>query len=290
MHPSAVPGRGSPALHGSRWLAAWASSWRAANCSSGVSVRELSAPKVDAIVSGLTARSPRRSVARLSAGSSWPRGRLRRRVGRRAAQHARHRGERRQGTARPRRDDLGHSGGRRRPQHGTRSEGRRRHGRLGRTRTAPRTAPGGLAGVRARPGTHAPRRLRSDRSQAASHGRSPRPAPRRRVRLCRARYASDVAQVVPTIDALRGRREAILAAARGRHASRVRVFGSIARGDAGPASDVDFLVDFGPEASLLDQVGLTQDLEALLGMPVDLISTGGLRPRHRRIRDEAIDL
>lgn len=95
---------------------------------------------------------------------------------------------------------------------------------------------------------------------------------------------------VPTIDALRGRREAILAVARRRHASRVRVFGSVARGEAGPSSDVDLLVDFDEEASLLDQVGLMQDLEVLLGVSVDVISTGGLRPRHRRIRDEAIDL
>ena len=57
-----------------------------------------------------------------------------------------------------------------------------------------------------------------------------------------------------------------------------------------PSSDVDLLVDFKAEASLLDQVGLTQDLEALLGIPVDVISTGGLRPRHHRIREEAIDL
>ena len=68
------------------------------------------------------------------------------------------------------------------------------------------------------------------------------------------------------------------------------MFGSVARGEAGPSSDVDLLVDFDAEASLLDQVGLTQDLEALLGMHVDVISTGGLRPRPRRIRDEAIDL
>lgn len=52
----------------------------------------------------------------------------------------------------------------------------------------------------------------------------------------------------------------------------------------------DLLVDFEAEASLLDQVGLIQDLEALLGMPVDVISAGGLRPRHHRIREEAIDL
>jgi len=99
-----------------------------------------------------------------------------------------------------------------------------------------------------------------------------------------------VAQVVPTIGAFRGRREAISAAARRRHASRLRVFGSVARGDAGPSSDVDLLVDFDAEASLLDQVGLTQDLEALLGSPVEITSTGGLRPRHRRVRDEAIEL
>ncbi len=104
------------------------------------------------------------------------------------------------------------------------------------------------------------------------------------------RYASGVTQVVPTIDALRARRQVILAAARRRHASRIRIFGSVARGDAGASSDVDFLVDFDADASLLDQVGLTQDLEALLGIPVDVISSGGLRPRHRRIRDEAIDL
>ncbi len=94
-----------------------------------------------------------------------------------------------------------------------------------------------------------------------------------------------MARVAPTIDALRDSRDAILAVPRRRHGSRVRVFGSIARDDPGPCSDVDLLVDFDAEASLLDQVGLTQDLEALLEMPVDVISTGGLRPRHHRISD-----
>lgn len=59
---------------------------------------------------------------------------------------------------------------------------------------------------------------------------------------------------------------------------------------AGLSSDGDLLVDFDAEASLLDQVGLTQDLEALLGLHVDVISAGGLSTRHRHIRDEAIDL
>lgn len=103
-------------------------------------------------------------------------------------------------------------------------------------------------------------------------------------------YAAGVAQIIPTVDVLRDRRDEVLALAKRRHASRVRVFGSVARGDAGPFSDVDLLVDFDAESSLLDQVGLIQDLEAFLGLRVDVISTGGLRGRHHRIRIEAIDL
>ena len=99
-----------------------------------------------------------------------------------------------------------------------------------------------------------------------------------------------MAQIAPSLDALRDQREAILAAARHRRATRVRVFGSVARGEAGRSSDIDLLVDFDAKASLLDQVGLIQDLESLLGVSVDVISAGGLRPRHDRIREEAIDL
>lgn len=106
----------------------------------------------------------------------------------------------------------------------------------------------------------------------------------------RALYAGLMERAGPSLDALRERRADILATARQRHASRVRVFGSVARGDAADSSDVDFLVDFDPEASLVDQVGLMQDLEALLGVTVDVVSTGGLLPRHDRIRREAIEL
>jgi predicted nucleotidyltransferase len=95
---------------------------------------------------------------------------------------------------------------------------------------------------------------------------------------------------VTNLDVVRSRRADILAAARRRRASRVRVFGSVARGDAGPDSDVDFLVDFDDEASLLDQVGLIQDLHELLGVAVDVVSSGGLGSRHAPIRDEAVDL
>lgn len=64
----------------------------------------------------------------------------------------------------------------------------------------------------------------------------------------------------------------------------------MARGDSTAGSDVDLLVDFEAEASLLDQVGLTQDLETMLRVSVDVISAGGLRERDSRIREEAIDL
>jgi predicted nucleotidyltransferase len=95
---------------------------------------------------------------------------------------------------------------------------------------------------------------------------------------------------VLTLDGLQGRRDEILAVARSHRARRVSVFGSVARGEAGPDSDVDFLVEFEPEASLLDQVALTRELRSLLGVGVDVVSRGGLQPRHRRISDEAVDL
>lgn len=93
-----------------------------------------------------------------------------------------------------------------------------------------------------------------------------------------------------TLDSVRSQREEILSVARRRHVSRVRVFGSVARGDARPDSDVDFLVDFEPGATLLDQAGLLLDLQDLLGASVDVVSSGGLRPTDDRIRQEAVDL
>lgn len=93
-----------------------------------------------------------------------------------------------------------------------------------------------------------------------------------------------------TLEDLRARRQDILAVALRHRASRIRVIGSVARGDATVQSDVDFLVDFEPEASLLDQVGLIQDLEDLLAVSVDVVSSGGLRPRHASIPKEAVDL
>ena len=71
-------------------------------------------------------------------------------------------------------------------------------------------------------------------------------------------------------------------------AKRVRVFGSIIRGTATESSDIDLLVAFEPDRSLLDLIGFKQDLQDLLGRPVDVVSEGGLSPYLKdRILQEA---
>lgn len=70
----------------------------------------------------------------------------------------------------------------------------------------------------------------------------------------------------------------------------VALFGSVARGDDTAASDVDFLVEFEPGSSLFDLLHLQDDLEALLGCSVDVVSTRGLKPRDEHIRTEAVPL
>jgi predicted nucleotidyltransferase len=84
-------------------------------------------------------------------------------------------------------------------------------------------------------------------------------------------------------------REQILELARRHGAHNVRVFGSVARGEADAASDVDFLVDLEPGRSLLDLGGLVMDLADLLSRPVDVVTTRSLRERMRqRVLNEAI--
>lgn len=68
------------------------------------------------------------------------------------------------------------------------------------------------------------------------------------------------------------------------------MFGSVGRGEARPDSVLDLLVDFEPDASLLDHVGLLQDLEELLDVEVHVVTRNALKPRDERIRSEAVDL
>jgi predicted nucleotidyltransferase len=90
---------------------------------------------------------------------------------------------------------------------------------------------------------------------------------------------------------LDARRAEILAVAAHHGARNVRVFGSVARGDAGPDSDIDFLVDMEPGRSLFDLGGLLIDLQTLLGVEVDVVTEKGLRPRIRaEVLQEAVAL
>ena len=84
---------------------------------------------------------------------------------------------------------------------------------------------------------------------------------------------------------LKGKREEILRIAAKPGAHNIRVFGSAARGEDTPESDVDFLVEMEPGRSLLDHVALMQDLEDLLGRKVDVVSKKAL---HWYIRDRVL--
>jgi hypothetical protein len=89
---------------------------------------------------------------------------------------------------------------------------------------------------------------------------------------------------------LQARREEIKAIVARHHGQRVRLFGSVARGENQTGSDIDLLVDFDPDSSLFDLLHLSEALSDLLDHPVDVVSSGGLKPRDRAIVDEAIDL
>ena len=92
-------------------------------------------------------------------------------------------------------------------------------------------------------------------------------------------------------DLLAGKRDDILRLAREHGASNLRIFGSVARGEAGPASDVDVLVDLDPERSCWCGGELLLDLAQLLGRKVHLVTEGSLHWYIRsRVLEEAVTL
>ncbi len=90
---------------------------------------------------------------------------------------------------------------------------------------------------------------------------------------------------------LQEKREEILRIASKRGAKNIRVFGSVARGEADSESDIDLLVDLEPGRSLFDLGGLLMDLQDLLDHKVDVVTERGLRERIReRVLREAVPL
>jgi len=87
------------------------------------------------------------------------------------------------------------------------------------------------------------------------------------------------------------RRADILRIAAKYGASNVRIFGSVSRGEEGPDSDVDFLVDMEKGRSLLDRAGLVLELQELLGLEVDVATERSLKERIRdRVLQEAVPI
>ena len=96
-----------------------------------------------------------------------------------------------------------------------------------------------------------------------------------------------------TKEDIRNRREEITSVAVRDGAYDVRIFGSVARGDATQGSDLDLLVRFEPDRSLMDHGMLVEELQTLLGIRIDVVSEGALSPQDRfsdRVAREAVPL
>jgi predicted nucleotidyltransferase len=98
-------------------------------------------------------------------------------------------------------------------------------------------------------------------------------------------------QLLDTAELIRAKREEILRIAAKHGARNIRVFGSVARGEARAESDVDFLIDADPVTSSWFPAGLIVDLQDLLGRPIEVVTEKGLNPLIRdRVLQEAVPL
>lgn len=98
-------------------------------------------------------------------------------------------------------------------------------------------------------------------------------------------------QLGPQAARLRLRRHALLDAARRNGVERLRVFGSLARGEATPESDIDLLVDLKPNRTLIDLAGFRREATEILGLPVDVATADMLKDHIRdQILEEALPL
>lgn len=106
-----------------------------------------------------------------------------------------------------------------------------------------------------------------------------------------ARVLSARGRLGPVADLLRQRRRRILETARRRGVSKVRVFGSVARGEATPTSDLDLLVELKPGRTLLDLAGFRREVAELLDLPVDVATPDMFKDRLRNeVLEEALPL
>jgi predicted nucleotidyltransferase len=82
-------------------------------------------------------------------------------------------------------------------------------------------------------------------------------------------------------DEMRRRRDVVLAIAARHGVSRVRLFGSVARGEERPESDIDLLIDLDDDRGFADYPGLVEEVETLFGWRVEAVLQRSLNPHYR---------
>ncbi len=93
------------------------------------------------------------------------------------------------------------------------------------------------------------------------------------------------------LNLIKEKRTEIMTTAAKYGARNVRLFGSVAQGNAGPDSDIDLLIDMENGRSLLDHAGLWLELNQLLGCRVDVVTERGLRAQIKeRVLKQAIPI